>query len=105
MAESVGVRVLSKAVFGNQHRLEVLAAIAQTDGRFYQRELAEATGIPDATVSPILRRLEEAGLIRAIERLSLNGPQFYERQPHRLWAIAQELFGTESPFGSARFPD
>jgi DNA-binding IclR family transcriptional regulator len=84
-------RAFSKAVFGNQHRLRVLVAIAEGEASFYQREVAEATGIPDPTIAPILEKLVAVGLIRSIDRILLNGPKFYERQAHPIWQVAQEL--------------
>lgn len=92
MAASAYVRTVSKAAFGNRHRLEVLAAIAAADKRFYQREVAAATQIPDSTVAPILQSLEKANLLRVIERIQANGPKFYERQESIIWTVAARLF-------------
>jgi DNA-binding IclR family transcriptional regulator len=69
----------------------VLAAIGAAEDRFYLREIAAATGIPDSTIAPILRHLEEVELLRSIERLRTNGPQFYERREHPIWNLAAEI--------------
>jgi hypothetical protein len=90
-AEAVeGIRVFSKAVFGNRYRLEILAAIGSAGRQFYVQELSSETGIPAPTVSSIVQEL--AGhAIRPLPRLALNAPQYFERDEHPVFEIAVNL--------------
>jgi hypothetical protein len=83
-------REFSKAVFGNRHRLEVLAAIANGESEFYVQQLVNVTGIPSPTITAIVQELGE-DLIRPLPRLALNAPHYYQRVDHPLWRAAADL--------------
>src|SRR4051812_21328093 len=51
------LRRTSKAIFGNSHRLELLAAIAAIPETFIARDLADQLGIADNLVTSQLARL------------------------------------------------
>lgn len=78
----------SRAIFGNRHRLELLAAIATFGRPFYARELAERLGVADNLVGPQLRRLHEAGLL---DKRTDGGVTRYEPSATGLWRLASEL--------------
>ena len=48
----------------NQKECDLLASLAESEGRLTQRELAEKTGCALGTVNRILRQAEENGLVR-----------------------------------------
>ena len=48
----------------NQKEFDLLASLAESEGRLTQRELAEKTGCALGTVNRILRQAEENGLVR-----------------------------------------
>ena len=90
MDERVELRRFSKAVFGNRHRLEVLAAIAAGESEFYVQALSTATGIPTSTITAIVRELG-SGLVDPLPRTALNAPHFYNRVESPVWDMAAEL--------------
>jgi hypothetical protein len=79
------LRALSRQIFGNRHRIEVMVAIASGDKHFYLRDLSNRTLIPDATIAPIVRELS-TDLVKALPRATGNGRRYYERQDHPAWA-------------------
>lgn len=83
------VRRFSKAVFGNRHRLEVLAAIANSEQPFYVQQLAVDTGIPASTIAPIVDELAE--LAPSLPRTARNAPRHRERVEHPIWDLAADL--------------
>ena len=86
----------------------VLEAIAS--GHRYGFDIMDATGIPDGTVYPCLRRLEQAGLLRArwedaAEAAAKNRParRYYRLTPEGSAALegARERFpGVSRTFGA-----
>ena len=84
------LRVVSQALFGSSHRLEVARAIADIEpGVFYARQIAELVGIPDNVVGRELARLERAGLIIRLE--TVQRAQYLERQPSCFWAFSKSM--------------
>jgi hypothetical protein len=87
------LRVQSKALFGNRHRLEVAVAIARADEMFYVRELSKATRIPEPQIKAIVAAIEsDTGLLRRLDG-KRGSPQFYERRKSAYWRAAEALFG------------
>lgn len=87
------IRTLSEQVFGNRHRLEVLAAIAAGEEQFYIHGLSEQTHIPDTTIAAIVKRLDDR-LVLSFDRLSSVGPRYYQRCDHPIWRLALSLLET-----------
>src|SRR5258708_28744174 len=55
---------LSKAIFGNSHFSSVVGYLAQHgDGRVTAHATAKSTGLADAIVNPIFRRLVDIGAL------------------------------------------
>lgn len=84
---------LSKVVFGQIHRLAVMAWIAESTGVINPTELAADLGL--AAVSAIqnpLRDLVEAGLLLRLPTTA--GKTYYERVESSAWSFARELAAT-----------
>lgn len=91
-AQSPRVQKLSTIVFGQKHRLAVMAAIAQGDGLVNPTDLALELGHPaQSAVQTPLRDLTEAGLITRQDGM---GRVYYRRNPHPIWDAALELLRT-----------
>jgi hypothetical protein len=86
-------RTCSRALFGNQVRLEVCAKIAEDEHEVtYSRKLAEALNLPDNQVRNELRRLEDGGYLRSVPRVhGGREPVYFQRQPSVLWTFAPLL--------------
>jgi DNA-binding transcriptional ArsR family regulator len=80
------LRLRSRLLFGNSHRLEVGAYIARHKVVTI-REIAAALGVADSLVRPNLKRLEEAGLLEAIPRSDRN--QYFERADDDYFAVCR----------------
>lgn len=81
---------LSKVVFGQIHRLAVMAWIADSTGVINPTELAADLGL--AAVSAVqnpLRDLVEAGLILRLPTTA--GKTYYERVESSAWSFVKEL--------------
>lgn len=88
-AQSVRVQTLSSVVFGQKHRLAVMAAIAQSDGLVNPTDLAADLGFrAQSAIQQPLRDLTTAGLITREDGM---GRVYYRRNAHGLWAAALEL--------------
>lgn len=88
-AQSTRVQELSSIVFGQKHRLAIMAAIAQSDGLVNPTDLAaELNFRAQSAVQQPLKDLTAAGLITREDGM---GRVFYRRNPHALWAAALEL--------------
>lgn len=78
-------------VFGQKHRLAVMAAIAQSDGLVNPSDLALELGFAaQSAVQQPLKDLTAAGLITRQDGM---GRVYYRRNPHTLWDAAIELLG------------
>ncbi|MFV8176506.1 MULTISPECIES: ArsR/SmtB family transcription factor [unclassified Mycobacterium] len=90
-AQSERVQELSRVVFGQKHRLAVMAAIAQSDGLVNPSDLAMQLGFAaQSAVQQPLKDLTAAGLITRQDGM---GRVYYRRNPHTLWDAAIELLG------------
>ncbi|WP_238543112.1 ArsR/SmtB family transcription factor, partial [Mycolicibacterium hassiacum] len=82
---------LSRVVFGQKHRLAIMAAIAQSDGVVNPTDLADELGFKaQSAIQQPLQDLTTAGLINREDGM---GRVYYRRNPHSLWAAAIELLG------------
>ncbi|WP_374214052.1 MULTISPECIES: ArsR/SmtB family transcription factor [Mycolicibacterium] len=90
-AQSERVQELSRVVFGQKHRLAVMAAIAQSDGLVNPSDLAVELGFnAQSAIQQPLKDLTAAGLITRQDGM---GRVYYRRNPHTLWDAAIELLG------------
>jgi hypothetical protein len=85
------IRQLSKVVFGNRHKLEILAGIGkQSDGIFYVQQLADELSIPSTTVRPVVK-----GLTNLVDELPAGGsatsPHYHRRLEHPIWQMTVDL--------------
>ncbi len=88
-AQSTRVQGLSAIVFGQKHRLAIMAAIAQSDGLVNPTDLAaELNFAAQSAVQQPLKDLTAAGLITREEGV---GRVYYRRNPHTLWDAALDL--------------
>ena len=88
-AQSTRVQDLSSIVFGQKHRLALMAAIAQSDGLVNPSDLAEELGFrAQSAIQNPLKDLVAAGLITRQDGV---GRVHYRRNPSSLWAGALEL--------------
>ncbi|WP_192887017.1 ArsR family transcriptional regulator [Mycobacterium sp. MFM001] len=88
-AQSPRVQELSAAMFGQRHRLAVMAAIAQSDGMINPSELVEALGFrAQSSIQKALTSLVETHLVT---RISVHGRVYYKREPSAAWDFALEL--------------
>jgi DNA-binding transcriptional ArsR family regulator len=90
-AQSKRVQELSAIVFGQKHRLAVMAAIAQSDGLVNPTELAAELGFrAQSALQTPLQDLTNAGLLTREDGI---GRVYYRRNEHTMWAAALELLG------------
>lgn len=76
---------LSKILFGQVHRLNVMVAIAESDGLVNPTDLAETLGFAaQSAVQAPLRDLVQAGLIARLPG-SGAGRTYYQRQQSLVW--------------------
>jgi predicted transcriptional regulator len=88
-AQSQRVQELSATVFGQKHRLAVMAAIAQSDGLVNPTDLAaELDFRAQSALQQPLQSLTNAGLLTRQDGM---GRVYYRRNPHSLWEAALEL--------------
>jgi DNA-binding transcriptional ArsR family regulator len=88
-AQSKRVQELSATVFGQKHRLAVMAAIAQSDGLVNPTELAAELGFrSQSSLQTPLQDLTNAGLLTRQDGI---GRVYYRRNQHKIWAAALEL--------------
>ena len=78
-------------MFGQRHRLALMAAIAQSDdGIVNPSELAETLGMrAQSSIQVPLKRLVDAGLITRIS--GFEGRVYYRREDSHAWTFALEL--------------
>jgi hypothetical protein len=87
----VEVRRFSRALFGNRHKLEILAAIARSDRLFYVQAIADETGIPGPTVRPVVKDIVDV-LVRELPAVgSATAPRYHEKLEHPIWQMAVDL--------------
>lgn len=90
-ARSPQVQDLSLAVFGQRHRLAVMAAIAQSaDGLVNPSDLVETLQIrAQSSIQGPLNSLVEARLISRVSGIETR--VYYQREPSLAWDFALEL--------------
>lgn len=89
--ESERVQELSRIVFGQRHRLALMAAIAQSDGLVNPSDLTVELGFSaQSSIQKPLRDLTDAGLLTREDGM---GRVYYRRTPHALWQAALDLLG------------
>lgn len=78
-------------MFGQKHRLAVMAAIAQSDGLVNPTDLAAELELRAQSALQVpLQSLVDAGLLTREDGL---GRVFYRRNPHSIWAASLDLLG------------
>ncbi|SBS76631.1 putative transcriptional regulator [uncultured Mycobacterium sp.] len=88
-AQSARVQELSSVVFGQKHRLAVMAAIAQSDGLVNPTDLAADLGFrAQSAIQQPLKDLTTAGLITREDGM---GRVYYRRNQHPIWEAVMEL--------------
>jgi predicted transcriptional regulator len=81
---------LSKVVFGQIHRLAVMAWIADSEGVINPSEMAADLGfIAVSAIQNPLRDLVEAGLL--VRLPTTAGKTYYQRVDSSAWTFAKEL--------------
>ena len=90
-AEDERLRTLSKTVFGQEHRLAVMLAIARAPSELVNPgDLAAQLGFrAQSAVQLPIRDLAKVGLIT--REVSESRRIIYRRQPSSGWAFAEEL--------------
>ena len=81
------LRDLSALVFGNKHRLELLAAIVEAGASGVSaRDLSSRMNVPPSLLTPQMKALERRGLVQRIGP-SPGGDRrvFYAAMPSPLW--------------------
>jgi hypothetical protein len=82
---------MSKAIFGNDNFLAVSQYVKSRRSRAtYVRQIAAATGLPDAVVRPIVHRLVVAGALRESESLDRT-IRYIGNAKHPLWSFVSTL--------------
>lgn len=95
VAESVEIKDLSKAVFGNRHQLEIACAIANDDsGVFTATTLSAVTGVPHNLVGPILAKFERTGTITVAPSIHGGSSKFYLRNDNVFWAACVSILNS-----------
>lgn len=87
-------KAISQALFGNRHKLDVLAAVASApDAEWvFARALADASGVRENQVGTILRKLVEAGALEQMTFPAGGGqPILYERRGEAFWRAVADL--------------
>lgn len=80
-------RDLSAAVFGNGKWVEVVLTLDRAGGTPNSQQIARAIGVNSDLVTDVLRRLDAAGLVKALPRIGhpKKGVVPWEVQPGPLW--------------------
>lgn len=92
MATPLPASALSKAVFGSEHMLAIMAQIAGSPGAGFTAPSIEATtGLAGSVVHGMLGRLRRAGLVNVVGRVDGERTLAYERRDHLLWQAATQL--------------
>lgn len=90
-AQSERVQEVSLALFGQRHRLAVMAAIAQSaDGRVNPSDLVKQLGFSaQSSIQKAFPGLIAGGLVERVT--GADGRVYYQRQPSEAWKFAIEL--------------
>lgn len=84
--------VVSRAIFGSEKRLSILAAVAQADddGCFPSR-IADEAGAAQGPTSDLMSRLVEVGLLQVLPAERGNTLKRHRKVPSALWSLAPRL--------------
>lgn len=88
-ARSQRVQELSRIVFGQKHRLAVMAAIARSDGLVNPSDLATELGFQ--AQSALQQPLKDLTAASLLTRQDGMGRVYYRRNPSLLWDATLEL--------------
>src|SRR4029077_12471137 len=100
-----GARARSKALFGNQDRIDVVLAIGRSDGGVVNAtDLADETGLINSRVRAQLLALVDAELLREIPPTGGDRKRWYVRQSSPFWRACLDLYNkwTECDGASSR---
>lgn len=86
-----GIRSRSKAMFGNKYRLEVAAAVGDSGGVLYARDIARILGVSDNLVFAVLKQFEEAGMLQDLGRVEGQQQHYYARADSFFWDACSRL--------------
>src|SRR5690242_19024016 len=87
-----GHRRVSAVLFGNRHKLELLAALAEAgDEGVNLSQLSEAQGVKPSVYYGPLRDLMRAGLVDRLGRKSDDRRCWYGRRQNRFWDCVRSL--------------
>ena len=81
----------SKALFGNQHMLQITSSIAEGSVEFTAPQLEQATGLSPSSVHRLLSTLCAVGLLSRVQRRAGERTQRYRRQRHAFWKATTQL--------------
>jgi DNA-binding transcriptional ArsR family regulator len=98
------IELRSKQLFGQQHRLSLMIAIARSpDGRVNPSQLAVELGMAQSAFQVPLRNLLDAGLLSHERR---EGRNYYTRAPSKVWdwvlEVSDQVTAEEKRQGSVR---
>jgi hypothetical protein len=87
------VRGLSACVFGQRHKLELLAALATaSEGKVNLSELATANAVRSSVYYPAVKDLISAGLLCQLSGAGQDARRWYQRRGSAaLWASVEGL--------------
>lgn len=87
-------RRVSSLLFGNRHRLELLAALAESeDGRVNLSLLADEQGVPPSVYYGPIKDLMIAGVVTKLPQISRERRRWYERSGDGFWDSVRQLLG------------
>lgn len=87
-----GERRMSVLVFGNRHKLDLLAALAEAgEGGVSVSMLAERHGVAASVYYAPLTDLIEAGMVTRLDPVPRERRRWYVRVEHRVWASVRAL--------------
>ena len=85
-------RQLSALLFGNRHKLELLAALAMAeDDGVNLSLLAASQAVPVSVYYGPVKDLVNAGLVHRLERTPGDRRRWYRRTNHRFWECVRPL--------------
>jgi hypothetical protein len=86
-------RALSKALFGNQDRIDVVMAITHSeDGVVNATDLAEKTGLINSRVRAQLLALVDAKLLDEVPPTGQDRKRWYVRRDSSFWQACLDLY-------------
>lgn len=94
--DETSMRRVSRGMLGNQHKLEIVAAIADVlaEGAqdFYARQISKAVpSAADNQVSDVFKQLHEAGLLIPVEEKGDRLRKLYRARESEYWTMCRAL--------------